>query len=154
MEEQKNKKQYIWMFLGGVIGIFLAFYLLDFEDEQTKTTPKEALSIRRSGKIEKNYGFQSESAGTKKQSRWLLDEIGKNPDKNEYKIFYNTNDEIIIFGCDFGRDIIIRMKTRPNGHGTAEKWAGDIMYRLQTATVNGSLNDTVNGKSYGTFDSF
>ena len=99
-------------------------------------------------------GEQSFAFGSHNQALALLQLMENVPDANEYQISYQTGSEIVLFGCDVSKNVLIRMHNRQDGHGTAESWAGHIRHRLESAAAGGSLNDTPAGKAPGTFNTF
>lgn len=104
--------------------------------------------------IKKNLGIRNESFGSMGQSIELLKLMKNNPHQFEYQLTYKTTAGTVIFACDTGKDTITRINKRKNGTGTAEKWQGDALFRLQSAANGGTLNDTRKGKDAGTMISF
>ena len=126
--------------------------IIDLSDKPTK--PVKTNDVNRSGKHTSDYGTISDPPGSAWQASTLLSEINANPGKNEYQITYKDKSGPVVFGCLFDKNVIIRMTSKPGGHGTAERWSGDINFRLSSAASGGSLNDTSRGKIMGSFQTF
>lgn len=110
--------------------------------------------VARSGKSDIVLGRRPIDFGTRGQAQELLALMDRQPRLAGYSVAYETDVDGVAFGCDFTKDVIIRVHTTRDGHGTGERWSGSIEYRLRSAASGGSLNDTPNGKSFGTFESF
>ena len=104
--------------------------------------------------IKKDLGVRNPSFGSMGQSIELLKLIKSTPHQFQYEISYKTEVDTVLFGCDLGHDTVTRIHKQKNGTGTAEKWQGDAMFRLQSAAKGGTLNDTKSGKSAGTIVNF
>lgn len=113
-----------------------------------------ANTTRSQESIKQNIGEQSSSLGSAGQATALLQIISDFPNRTEYQISYTTNGEIVVFGCDFSKDVLARLHNKPDGHGSAETWDGDIPFRLRAAQNSESLNDTPTGKKLGSFSNF
>lgn len=107
-----------------------------------------------SGKTNMHIGDRDRSFGSHGQANAILALMNQQPGKSAYQISYNTPVDVVVFGCDLEKEILIRVHQDSKGRGTAESWHGDIMYRLNQAANGGSLNDTKNGKNPGTFETF
>ena len=105
----------------------------------------------RKGQVEKKLGLLS---GSQLQSQALLNLINENPDKLEYQIAYQTSSGAAVFGCDFGKNVLIRINQHSDGNGTQEMWSDHVMFRLKNSGEGGSLNNTPKGKKPGCFQSF
>ncbi len=108
----------------------------------------------RSGSTIKDLGTQSVDFGSKRQAQALLDLIDSDQSKAEYRLFYKTEVDTVVFGCDFDKDVIVRIHQRKDDHGTQEAWRGYLLERLENAAQGGSLNDTPAGKKIGIYEPF
>lgn len=104
--------------------------------------------------IKNDLGIRNPSFGSAGQAAAMLSLIDDKPHQRKYQISYKTEDDTVFFEFDIAMDTITRIHKRKNGTGTAEKWQGDALYRLQAAAKGGTLNDTKNGKSAGTMTNF
>jgi hypothetical protein len=104
--------------------------------------------------IEKDLGLRNPSFGSAGQAAAMLALINEHPHQRKYQVSYKTDDGTVFLECDIAMDTITRVHKRKNSTGTAEKWQGEALYRLKTATKGGSLNDTRKGKSMGTITNF
>lgn len=104
--------------------------------------------------IKRDLGARKVSFGSAGQAVAMLSLINDKPHQRIYQINYKTEADTVFFEFDMARDTITRVHKRKNGTGTAEKWQGDALYRLQAAAKGGSLNDTKDGKSAGTMVNF
>jgi hypothetical protein len=104
--------------------------------------------------IKKDLGVRNVSFGSKGQAISMLSLIKNNPHQFKYQISYKTEADIVFFQYDVAMDAIIRIHKRKDGTGTAEKWPGEAMYRLQSAANGGTLLDTKKGRSAGTMTNF
>lgn len=107
-----------------------------------------------SDEITVDIGTRGLDFGSTGQAEALQQLIKEKPGLNRYQIAYRTEADVIVFGCDINKDMIVRIHNRPDGHGSNESWAGDIMYRISSAATGGSLNDTPSGKQPGSFQTF
>lgn len=110
-----------------------------------KATKKTAVADRR-GSTARDLGKQSAMLGSSDQAAALVQLMEENPGMVDYKITFETNAGMVLFWCNFEKDVIIRIHTRPNGHGSTEKWVGYIEERLAAGAAGHSLNDTPKGK--------
>ena len=108
----------------------------------------------RAGKVGKNLGVQGNGFGSSNQAQVILQLISEKPDKIDYQILYNTHRDVVIFGCNFDKNIIMRMHDHKNSHGTVVRWGGYVLDRLRNAAGGGSLNDTQEGKLPGSYEKF
>lgn len=106
------------------------------------------------GPVTFDIGKQSPSFGSSDQAAALNKLMAGQPRQSNYQITYTTTDDVVIFGCDLDKDVIARIHQKQNGHGTMEKWNGHVLYRIKNAANGGSLSDTPNGKSPGSFQQF
>ena len=104
--------------------------------------------------ITKDLGVRNVSFGSLGQSRAMLSLIKDNPHRFKYQINYKTEAGRVVFSCDIPMSTITRVYKQKDGSGTVETWQGDTFFRLQAAAKGGSLNDTQQGKSAGTFSHF
>lgn len=104
--------------------------------------------------IKRDLGVRNASFGSAGQSAAMLSLINDKPHQRIYLISYKTEADTVFFEFDKAMDTITRVHKRKNGTGTAEKWQGDALYRLQAAAKGRSLNDTRSGKSTGTMTKF
>jgi len=110
--------------------------------------------VYRSGEATKSLGHLPTDFGSEGQVQELLKLMEKNPGKVDYQIDYQTDVDVVLFGCNFEKDVIIRIHQGKDGHGSQEMWQGYIIERLNNAASGGSLNDTPEGKKLGTFEAF
>lgn len=92
--------------------------------------------------------------GSTAQSTALLELIENNPQYIDYQVSKELTDEVILFGCNIDKKVIIRIHQRKDGTGTQEVWTDHILYRLKTSKEGGSLNETPQGNIPGSFFSF
>lgn len=121
---------------------------------QANAPEEGTIPAQRSGQATKDLGHKSVSFGSTQQAQELLRLIEENPGKTDYQISYQTDEDVVLFGCNFDKEVIIRIHQRSDDHGTQEVWQGYIFDRLKAASDGGSLNDTPEGKNPGTFQSF
>lgn len=126
--------------------------LADLNEGPARDTP--TLAIVRSGEARRDLGQQPVDFGSVDQARELLSLIEEESNRADYQIVYQTEDDAVVFGCNFEEDVIVRIHQRPDGSGSQEAWQGYIMERLTSAASGGSLNDTPEGEIFGTFESF
>jgi len=103
---------------------------------------------------QQDIGRQSINFGSDKQAKALLTLIDDFPNQVNYQITYQSDADVVVFGCDLSTETMARIHQRPNGTGSGENWSGEIMYRLKAAAAGGSLNDTSGGKNPGKYISF
>lgn len=138
----------------GVCGTCFAFAVLSAANSSQPTSyviraTLPPLDITRSGDASKDLGQQSVSFGSINQAKELLNLINEQPGKVDYQVSYSTDEGAVLFGCNFEKDVIVRIHQDNDGGGTTESWSGYIMDRLQaTADGTGSLNDTPEGKIF------
>ena len=106
------------------------------------------------GNAQRHLGNKPGDFGTPGQAAALLQLLDDLPGRAEYRITYATDIDTVIFGLDINLDIIQRLHQRPDGTGTAERWTGHGLHRLQAAEKGGSLNQTPSGNSFGTYTKF
>lgn len=123
-------------------------------DEKHPQAPKQKVSATSRSAVEVNLGYLPAPLTSQDQATTLLDLIAKNPGRNPYQLTYKTADNVVIFGCNLDKNIIVRMHNYNDGSGSAESWHGNVRYRLQQAAAGNSLNDTPGGNSPGTFTRF
>ena len=99
-------------------------------------------------------GVQPITFGSAKQAQALLEAIQNQPGKNSYQIHYATEMDTVVFGCDFEENVLVRIHSRPDGHGTFETWKGDIGARLKSAAKGGSLNSASLWSEKGSMKTF
>jgi len=116
------------------------------------TAPSTAVS--RSGQVDIDLGTRPFDFGSQGQARELLALIERQPGKNGYSITYRTTADVVVFGCDFAKDVLIRVHREPTGRGKGETWDGYILERLRSGAAVGSLNDTPAGKRFAREASF
>lgn len=145
----------------GVCGICFAFAVLSAAANSSQSTSYviratlPPLNIYRSGDASKDLGQQSVSFGSTNQAKELLNLINEQSNKADYQISYNTDEGAVLFGCNFEKDVIVRIHQYSDGTGMMESWSGYILDRLQTAADGtGSLNDTPEGKILGELTDF
>jgi hypothetical protein len=126
----------------------------DQKSTESKQPSQNGTKASRQGEVKKDLGSRPYGFGSSNQAQELLNLINENQSKADYQVSYNTEDETILFGCNFNKDVIIRIHQRKDGRGTQEMWKGYIVERLDNAASGGSLNDTPVGKKAGTFQSF
>lgn len=102
----------------------------------------------------RHLGRQPSTFGTQAQSLALLALMREQPGDNRYQIDYTTEIDAVVVGCDLSNQTLARIHNRPDGHGTAEKWSGHVLYRLQQGVDGESLNTTPQGKSPASYQSF
>jgi len=124
--------------------LFLAFCI----------SSNSAADVKQNDHIKQDLGYQSHAFGSQRQAITLIDLIKKHPGKNDYQIFYKTDRDVVVFGCNLKKNVIIRIHQDATGHGTQEMWSGYIMDRLNNAAGGGSLNNTPTGKIMGIHQSF
>jgi len=108
----------------------------------------------RSGRSDGNLGGRPAGFGSQGQAQELLLLIRQRPGLAEYTISYQTDIDRVDISCDFLYDVLTRTYTRPDNHGTTERWYGSLESRLQSAAGGESLNDTPSGKSFATSSNF
>lgn len=145
----------------GILAVFalciMAFFYLNSAASNLQKKPSSADNTaieRRSGGHSENIGHQDTQFGSARQASELLRIMRMNPGKSSYNIQYDTSADVVIFECDFDKDVIMRLHQTPDGHRTAEKWIGAINERLENASRGGSLNDTPLGRREGSFSIF
>ncbi len=136
-----------------MLGYITFVYVPAEYDAHRSVTPQPSVkhaeqSNREPGEIKQDLGQKTISFGSQHQAKELLRIIDIFKNKTEYQISYTTSDDIVIFGCDFTRNILLRTHNERDGHGKVEKWQGHILYRLKSAATGGSLNDTPDGKIF------
>lgn len=99
-------------------------------------------------------GVQPVTFGSARQAQALLEAIQNQPGKNSYQIHYATEVDTVVFGCDFEENVLMRIHSRPDGHGTFETWKGDINARLKSAAEGGSLNSASLWSERGSMKTF
>ena len=104
--------------------------------------------------VTRHLGRQTPTFGTVGQASALLDLIRSVPGQEDYRITYQTEADVVVFGAHLGREQLMRLHQRPDGTGTAETWTGHTMYRIEQAATGGSLNDTIAGKAPGNMTNF
>lgn len=147
-----------WKGIGVVFAIcVVAFYYMGSSSSNVRSRSVEAnkpVVEKRSGAYSENIGDQDKNFGSSNQASALLNVIRKTHGKASYNIQYITPVDVVIFGCDYDKNVIVRLHQKPDGHGTSEKWIGAIEERLENAARGGSLNDTSLGKREGSFLTF
>lgn len=118
-----------------------------------KLTPTAAVAAR-TGEAKKDLGVVSGSPGSANQAVEMLKLIEAQPNKSDYQLSYSTKDDTVLFGCNFEKNVIVRIHQRPDGTGSQESWQGYVLERLKAAAGGGSLNDTPEGKIEGSFEEF
>ncbi len=98
------------------------------------------------GKISRGLGHKPSGIGSAEQAAELLRLISEFDGKSRYEISYTSDGDSVVFGCDMPKQLIVRIHQRIDGSGSQESWTGDVLYRLQSATGSGTLNDTPTGK--------
>jgi len=101
-----------------------------------------------------NLGYKGLEFGSSGQAAAMLQLIQSTPGQRRYDVLYTTEKDIVVLAWDLQKDILIRMHDTKDNHGSSEKWSGDILYRIKSASDGGSLNDTQQGKKPGTFEVF
>lgn len=104
--------------------------------------------------VKKDLGVRNASFSSTGQAQAMLSLVKDNPHQFKYQISYKTEVGNVLFEYDVAMDALTRIKKQKDGTGTAEKFPGDAMYRLQSAAKGGSLFDTRQGKSAGTIENF
>ena len=104
--------------------------------------------------VTRHLGRQTPTFGTVGQASALLDLVRSVPGQEDYRITYQAEADVVVFGTQLGREQLMRLHQRPDGTGTAETWTGHTMYRIEHAATGGSLNDTKAGKSPGNMTNF
>lgn len=99
-------------------------------------------------------GKQGTDFGASQQAAALLKLIEANPGSAQYRITYYTDSDVIVFGCNLEKDILLRFHSDLAGHGTSEEWHGHILYRIKDAVAGGSLDNTPEGKLIGSVERF
>ena len=107
-----------------------------------------------SQEITSKLGKQGADFGAAQQAAALLKLIEANPGSAQYRITYYTDNDVIVFGCNLEKDILLRFHSDLSGHGTSEEWHGHILYRIKDAVGGGSLDNTPEGKLSGTVEQF
>jgi hypothetical protein len=107
-----------------------------------------------SGELKVDLGTRPLGFGSQGQASELLRLIEQNPGKAAYSISYRSTSDVVVFGCDFAKDALVRVHQEPNNRGTGETWKGYIIERLRYAAAGGSLNDTPAGKTPGSYQRF
>ncbi len=97
-------------------------------------------------------GVKGSGFGATSQAQELYDLILINPNKESYVIKFATKEDFITLTADFGKDILSRKRVRAGGSGTIEHWDGFLMDRIKAAISGGSLNDTPQGKLFGSME--
>jgi len=152
-EKQKELATQGFVILGAVILCIVWYLWPTGSDQAAEYIPPQTATPIYSGSIKQDLGMQS-SFGSENQAIALLDLIDRNQDKADLQISYTTDMDTVIFGCNLNKKAIIRLHTRPDGHGNSEVWIGDVLYRLKTTAAGKSLNDTPSGKSFADTQSF
>ena len=57
------------------------------------------------------------------------------PGKASYSITYRTSVDVVVFGCDFYKDVLVRLHYQPDNHGRGQTWSGYILDRLRTGAA-------------------
>ena len=153
-ESDKKAVRKLGVFTITAIIIFAMWAWTSPENKNRSPEKQQPFTVEVSGSKNKNLGTLSALLSSQEQARELLDLIDSYPGRNSYQITYKTTDDIVIFGCNFNQNVLLRIHNRPNGSGTAESWSDDIASRLRQAAAGNSLNDTLNGKRPGTFTRF
>lgn len=157
----KSKKSSRWLTL--LICLFVLGWIatkMTKEPAPVPETKKATAAKPRSnkapliGEVKKDLGVQSFGFGSHNQAKELQALIKANPNKAEYQIFYTTDVDLVMLGCDFNKDILWRAHKKNDGSGTKEVWKGYVSARLKNGAKGGSLNDTPAGKLFGTYESF
>jgi hypothetical protein len=149
----------LWV-VGGALGLLLlaALNLIARPRSapmgQPGTPPTTTAPAGRSGEAEVNLGPRPVDFGSRGQARELLALIEQQPGRASYSIAYTTDIDVVVFGCDFSKNVLVRVHRRLDNHGSSETWRGYLLDRLRSAAAGGSLNDTPDGESGGTFDTF
>lgn len=156
---QKNMAEKNKAFWYAILGLMLLviYAAIAWGDKDTnKISPIAKRSSEQSQKVDRppvgsgeasiQIGQQSISFGSTNQAAELLKLIEQQPGKDSYQITYSTDTDTVVFGCVFSKNIMVRMHTRHDQHGSVERWNGWILDRLITAVGGGSLNDTPVGK--------
>ena len=107
-----------------------------------------------SQEITAKLGKQGPDFGPAQQAAALLKLMETNPGTTQYRITYNTDNDVVVFGCNLEKEIILRFHSDLTGHGTSEEWTGHSLYRIQDAAGGGSLDNTPEGKQIGTKEQF
>lgn len=111
-------------------------------------------STQASAQAAKNLGRKPDGFGSSAQALALIDLIALNPNHSTYQIAYKTSTDVVVFECDFNRDIITRTSKKSKGRSTIEQWSGQASERLRHAANGGSLDDTPKGHIPGTIRYF
>ncbi len=153
-ETQRSEHLFKGLIFAAVIVLSIIWF---FSPEQKSTQTSyvtEQKQIIRQGSAKRNLGLLSMTIGTQKQASHLLQLIEDEQKKIDYQITYSTDTDVVVFGCNFDKNMIIKTHNQAGGHGTAETWRGHIISRLTSAYNGGSLNQTPSGTITGTFHKF
>lgn len=120
----------------------------------TKSYASDSPGITTNGTSIKQALTTEDFEGSTAQSTALLNLVENNPGYTDYQVSKALADEVIVFGCNMEKMVLIRIHQRRNGTGTQEMWRDHIIYRLNASRGGGSLNDTPQGKIPGSMQSF
>jgi hypothetical protein len=112
------------------------------------------MAVAASQLVTVNLGRKNPDFGSSAEAAAILHLIRTHPGATRYEATYTTGNGEVLFLCDLGKEMIVRTITRRDGHGTSETWSRHALYRLERASKGGSLNDSPEGKLYGTLRSF
>lgn len=101
-----------------------------------------------------NLGKKGPDFGAAGEASAILHLLRTRPGASRYEAAYVTANGEVVVHCDFEHEVIVRTITRRDGHGVSETWSRHTLFRLQKAASGGSLNDSPEGKLYGTLSSF
>jgi hypothetical protein len=107
-----------------------------------------------SQEITSKLGRKEAGFGPTQQAAALRQLIEANPGAAQYRITYYTDSDVVVFGCNLEKDIVLRIHSDLDGHGISEEWAGHSLYRIHDAAAGGSLENTPEGRSPGTTEQF
>jgi len=92
--------------------------------------------------------------GSTEQAKLLLKYISDDPTLTKYEADQHSGGELVRLEYDSQADTLVRIHKTSRHSGTREAWVGQIPDRLRAAAAGGSLNDTPDGESPGTYVRF
>ena len=107
-----------------------------------------------SEEIAAKLGRQGAGFGPAQQAAALQQLIEANPGAAQYRITFYTDNEVVVFGCNLEKDIVLRIQSDLDGHGQSEEWSGHSLYRLQEAAAGRPLENTPEGRMPAVVEQF
>lgn len=151
----------LWKFLVGIGALMAVAVLASFLFINSLTTNAASRPVsmgvaptvaERTGVVTSTVDGRSDLYGSVWQAKELARLFDANPGIARFVITGTTNGERLEIVADRNADILERKHWKADGHGTLERWKGDVISRVRNTANGGTFNDTSTGKSLGTFE--